>query len=55
MNYPWPAQLLTYRFTGTDCWDRQRIKRKGDRLIKKLLSLPEQERNYIIDRIKNSI
>lgn len=53
MNYPRPEQLLTYVSTGTDCWDRQRIKRKGDRLVKKLLSLSALERNYIISRIQN--
>jgi len=51
MNYPGPEQLLTYVYTGKDCWDRQRIKRKGDRLIQKLSSLPAAERNYILDRI----
>lgn len=55
MNYPRPVQLLTYGMYGTDCWDRQRIKRKGDRLIKKLLSLPPTERNYILDRIEKNI
>jgi DNA adenine methylase len=54
MNYPRPEQLLSYGMYGTDCWDRQRIKRKGDRLVKKLLSLPVAERNYIIDRINKS-
>ncbi|OGN89034.1 MAG: hypothetical protein A2Z74_07480 [Chloroflexi bacterium RBG_13_46_9] len=55
MNYPQPEKLLTYGMYGTDCWDRQRIKRKGDRLIKKLLSLPEAECNYIISRIQQGI
>lgn len=54
MNYPRPVQLLTFNLYGTDCWDRQRIKRKGDRLVKKLLSLPEVERNYILSRLSNS-
>jgi len=54
MNYPWPEQLLTYVLTGTDCWDRQRIKRKGDRLVQKLSTLPAAERNYIISRILQS-
>lgn len=53
MNYPGPEQLLTYVLTGKDCWDRQRIKRKGDRLIQKLSSLPAAERNCIINRITN--
>lgn len=51
LNYPGPEQLLTYVFTGKDCWDRQRIKRKGDRILQKLLSLGAIERNYILDRI----
>lgn len=54
MNYPGPEQLLTYVYTGKDCWDRQRIKRKGDRLIQKLSALPAMERNYILNRILNS-
>lgn len=51
MNYPDPEQLLTYVYAGKNCWDRQRIKRKGDRLIHKLSSLGAMERNYILDRI----
>ena len=53
MNYPGPEQLLTYVYAGKDCWDRQRIKRKGDRLLQKLSSLPAVERNCLIDRINN--
>lgn len=53
MNYPEPARLLTYDMVGSDCWDRQRIKRKGDRLIKKIQELPVLERNYLLDRISN--
>lgn len=55
MNYPVPTQLLSYVGAGKDCWDRQRIKRKGDRLVSKLLSLPVIERNYILNRLSNSI
>lgn len=51
MNYPDLEQLLTYVYAGKNCWDRQRIKRKGDRLIHKLSSLGAMERNYILDRI----
>ena len=54
MNYPRPEQLLTYVLTGKNCWDRQRIKRKGDRLIQKLSSLPAVERNCILSRILQS-
>jgi len=54
MNYQEPAKLLTYVGAGKDCWDRQRIKRKGDRLVNKLLSLPDVERNYILNRLSSS-
>ena len=54
MNYPQPTQLLLYGVAGKDCWDRQRIKRKGDRLVKKLQSLPDVERNYILSRLSIS-
>ena len=54
MNYPRPEQLLTYVAAGTDCWDRQRIKRKGDRIVKKLQSLSAVERNYILSRLSNT-
>jgi len=52
MNYPRPEQLFSYDLVGSDCWDRQRIKRKGDRIVKKLSNLPVLERNYILNRIK---
>lgn len=52
MNYDYPSELHKYDFIGTDCWDRQRIKRKGDRMISKLLSLPVLERKYILERIE---
>lgn len=51
MNFPAEAQLLTSKYLGSDCWERQRIKRKGDKLVQKLLSLPAAERNYLLDRI----
>jgi site-specific DNA-adenine methylase len=52
MNYPQPDILQSYQFLGEDCWDRQRIKRKGDRLIKKLQTLPSKEKNYLLNRIQ---
>lgn len=54
-NYPKPSKLLTYEYVGSDCWDRQRVKRKIDRLTKKLLALPEIERNAIINRVNKSL
>jgi len=52
MNYPEPKQLQDYSLVGNDCWDRQRIKRKVERHIKKLQSLPDLEREAIIHAIK---
>lgn len=51
MNYPEPQTLLTYDLYGSDCWDRERIKRKGDRLIKKISGLPVLEQKYIVSRL----
>lgn len=51
MNYPEPEKLCVSVYTGSDCWDRQRIKRKGDRLISKIEALPAKEKNYILTRI----
>jgi hypothetical protein len=55
MNYPYPEKKLFYGATGKDCWDRQRIKRKGDRTVQKLMSLPPDEKNYILNRIKTEL
>jgi site-specific DNA-adenine methylase len=50
-NYEKPSTLLSYRYVGSDCWDRQRIARKINRFVKKLNSLPELERNTILARL----
>ena len=52
MNYKLPGTLQTDSYLGKDCWDRQRIKRKAIALINKLSSLPELERNYVIQRVQ---
>ncbi len=49
-NYPRPDVLHTYDFVGGDCWDRQRVKRKIERLAAKLAALPALERNAVISR-----
>lgn len=51
MNYQEPQTLLTYACYGNNCWDRQRLKRKADRLLKKLSSLPTSEMNYILNKL----
>lgn len=55
MNYPAPQLLQTNAVLGNDCWDRQRIKRKGDRLINKLKKLPVLEQKYLIERIQKEL
>ncbi len=52
MNYEKPSKLLTTSYLGIDCWDRQRIKRKGERIINKINNLPPHEKQYILERIK---
>jgi len=54
MNYDTPGILQSYAVVGCDCWDRQRIKRKGERLVQKLLALPEMERNYILSKLSST-
>jgi len=53
MNYQPPDVLLMDDYLGVDCWDRQRIKRKGERLINKLSLLQPRERNFLIKRIND--
>jgi site-specific DNA-adenine methylase len=54
MNYSNESGLLhDYSYLGEDRTDRQRIKRKIEREVNKLLSLPAQERNAIIEAVKN--
>jgi len=55
MNYSADVELHTTKFLGADCWDRQRIKRKGDNLISKLNRLSPNERKYLLERIKQEI
>ena len=50
-NYQKPDILHTYQYVGSDCWDRQRVKRKIDRLVLKLKNLPALERNAVIERV----
>lgn len=49
MNYPMPDVLHDWRYLGEDCTDRQRIKRKSERLIEKLKELPVPERNKLLN------
>ena len=49
---PEAERLFTYDYVGFDCWERQRIKRKTQRLIDKLSDLPFHEREAIIRSIQ---
>ena len=53
MNYRSPTVLHDYRHLGKDCWDRQRIKRKLERLQSKLTALEPKERNALIQMIQS--
>lgn len=51
MNYPPPTILQDFRYLGTDFTDRQRIKRKIERQLKKLEALPILERTGILSAV----
>jgi site-specific DNA-adenine methylase len=51
-NYPKPEQLHDYGHLGQDFTERQRIKRKINRHVNRLLSLPTLERNAILNAIQ---
>ena len=51
MNYPEPLRLHDSRYIGKNFTDRQRIKRKAERQVKKLMNLPTFERQLIFEEI----
>ncbi len=53
-NYPWPKKLHDYSYLGTNFRDRERIKRKRQRWIERLLLMPVLERNAIVDGLMAS-
>jgi len=52
-NYEVPTELHDYKYLGSNCTERQRIKRKINREINKLQKLPQLERNAILKAIKS--
>lgn len=52
-NYPEPEQLHDYSFLGDNFSDRQRIKRKINRHVDRLKSLPVLERQAILNAIRD--
>jgi DNA adenine methylase len=53
MNYDEPKELHDYRFLGNDYIDRQRIKRRISRNVKRLNDMPVLERKAILQAIGN--
>lgn len=53
MNYPQPTHLHDYSYLGKNFRERERIKRKIHRWTKRLESLPELERNAILDSLRS--
>lgn len=53
MNYPKISMLHDYRYLGDDFREREKIKLKRERLIKKLSDMPDLERQAIMSRISN--
>lgn len=54
-NYPKPKELHDYKYLGTNFRERERIKRKRQRWINRLLKMPIMERNSIIEAIAAAI
>lgn len=48
-NYPKPTDLHDFSFYGANFRQRERIKRKKNSLVKKLMELPENIRQYAIN------
>lgn len=51
-NYDFPKQLHDYSYLGDDFIQRQQIKRKIKRHVNRLKTLPELERNAILESFK---
>jgi len=55
MNYPEPAALHDYRFLGANFRQRERIKRKTDRWVKRIASLPQIERTALFSAMSAAL
>ena len=54
-NYPAPKVLHDYSYLGNDFRERERIKKKRDRWVSRLLRTPDLERNAILTALINSL
>jgi 16S rRNA G966 N2-methylase RsmD len=52
-NFPQPKELHDTRYVGNNFRERERIKRKGSRWVKNLEEMPDLERQYIIELMRN--
>lgn len=55
MNYPEPEELHDYRYLGEDRRERERIKRKKDRWVKRLLRMKPFERHVLMQAINSLV
>lgn len=53
MNYPQPTRLHDYRYLGDNFRERERIKRKKQRWLKRLQGMPVLERQAILSAIED--
>jgi hypothetical protein len=53
-NYPKPQALHDYRYLGEDFRERERIKRKKQRWVKRLKSMPTRERYALLSAIREA-
>jgi hypothetical protein len=51
-NYPEPVQLHDYSFLGSNFRERERIKRKKQRWVDRLKSMPMLERQALLNAIE---
>lgn len=51
MNYPPPVELHDYRYMGDTFRERERIKKKSDRWVRRLESMPVLERQALLSAI----
>ncbi|MES2394987.1 MAG: DNA adenine methylase [Bacteroidota bacterium] len=54
MNFPDPKELLDYSYIGSNCWERQRIKRQQVNIYNKIAILPGVQRNAILKKLSQS-
>jgi len=51
MNYPEPTELHDYRYLGRDFRERERIRRKRERWVRRLQEMPQLERMAMVSTI----